>query len=581
MLELLQQLKKLKEDRPEKCLLHGEIVTLYCEDCNELICLECQLDTHSNHNCHNIADIYPEKQKIIETHITILKEKTNQFQQVIETFTNKEMEIEINEREIKRKINLEAQVAINKIIECQNDLLEQACTVAKGKITSLSMQRNRAEEIVMQFKGCDELITSNLKEWGIGKIVRDTPSIVKGIDTVCNLFTDVVVFQPIEDADLVFQPTNELLFGKLEYSLCCDQTVIINPAFVEEETIIALFLKNDKNEPHPVHQSAIKAKITSHKKMQAINCDAIQISQGVYKMVFTSSVRGEHMLNIFVGGVEIKDSPFKIQVLPKTNSIGHKQLNMTYGLKSPWGIGVCNDAQGLIVVAENGNNCLTLLGEDGQHKGQLTMDDKSLNHPRGVAVTPDSNIIVTDDHRVTMLTLEGILLAQFGDKQPGHSTTSLNYPVGIAIHHTTGDVYVADSKNDRIVVLDPNLSFRYEFSNTIREPSDVAFDNNGYLYVTQYKIDHVTKYSSNGVPCGIIGSRGKKPGYLMHPVSLAIRNNEVYVCENGNDRISIFTLDGEFLHLFLERDSLLTSIAVSHNEYIYISDCNNGRVIIY
>ena len=580
LLEVLHQFIKRKESQ-EKCPIHDQPIKLYCKYCHELICSECAIDKHRNHACVDIDKAYEEKQQLIEEHVGMLKKKKDEFNNAIEGFTDQEARVTNYLLTTKTQIDLAAEEAMKRITECHKELLATADNVATRKIEFIAMQRKMAENIVHQFKGFEELIASNLKEWGPGKVVRDDSSIIKSIDSM-SMLHDVEVFQPIEDASLQFNPTTkltDLMFGALEYSSYDHQKVLIKRGFVGEQNTITLMLKDDKGKPHPVPPSTIKAIISPPLKRHQIDCNAAtQICPGVYEMYFTSTNRGEHIANVFVGGIQIQGSPFTIKILARTNSLGGN-VDMTFGLKSPWGIGIYDDGE-IIVVAENGSNSLTLLGEDGKCKGRLAVDGL-LCRPRGVAISIDGNILVTDDHRVTMVTLEGTVLATFGNRQPGNTLSSLNYPVGITVDHKTGNVFVADSKNDRIIVLDRHLSYQYTFSNILSEPSDIAFDKNGYMYVTLLQNHCVKIFSPNGTPNGVIGSRGRRPGHLMNPIALAIGNNELYICENGNNRISVFNLDKQFLHFFEERGSGLLSIAITHNAYIYVSDYNNGRVIIY
>ena len=577
LLELKQEFKTKKE-KQEKCLDHGENIKLFCETSRELICLECALTTHRNLPHKHIQEVYQEYKHEIEAHVQTLREKIALFENAVEHILNTETEVTRNGIEVTRKINQHCQEVIDELIEKKTMLLQQTDDVITRKLQSLSEQKEKAKEAMRQLKGCEELVTSSLKEWSEFKIVRDKFSIVKGIKAIKSTTKEPEIFKPIEKANIKFSPSDTLTFGELDYSLHQSQMLILGEAYVKEKSTIELILKSDDQQPFYVFPSLVKGTISPPHQKHTIECDVFETKPGTYQLIFTPQERGAYLLNLTVGGVEIKGCPFTIMVKTKTDSIG-QQKEMTFGLKCPWGIGILDDDR--IVVAENGDNSLTILAKDGRLSERLVINE--LNFPRGVAVSLEQDLYVTDNHRITKITLEGDVLATFGYRKPGNSHSYLNYPAGIAVQPSTGDVFVADSKNDRVLVLDPKLTLRHTFPGRqcLNEPSDVAFDSDGLVYVAEFTNHCITKFSRDGVALARIVSKGKRPGFIMKPVAIAIHNQELYVCENGKNRISVFNLNGHFLHFFEEKDSGLLSIAISKQGYLYTSDYHNGRVIIY
>ena len=87
-------------------------------------------------------------------------------------------------------------------------------------------------------------------------------------------------------------------------------------------------------------------------------------------------------------------------------------------------------------------------------RGNVTFAD-----PRGVAITPDNFILVSDNHRIQKISMDGDRVASVGGY--GSGLRQFNAPDGIAISPITGQVYIADCGNHRIQVLNPDnlLSF--------------------------------------------------------------------------------------------------------------------------
>ena len=63
--------------------------------------------------------------------------------------------------------------------------------------------------------------------------------------------------------------------------------------------------------------------------------------------------------------------------------------------------------------------------------------------PRGLAITPDKIILVSDSPRIQKVSMDGDCIASVGEK--GSVRPQFNGPAGIAISPITGQVYIADS----------------------------------------------------------------------------------------------------------------------------------------
>ena len=173
----------------------------------------------------------------------------------------------------------------------------------------------------------------------------------------------------------------------------------------------------------------------------------------------------------------------------------------------------------------------------------------------------------------------------------GHGQLQFYNPAGgIAVHPSTGQIFVADSGNQCIQVFTNDLTFAYTIRSPhsrkpLLNPYDVALDNEGYLYVAEYSGKCIAKFTTTGQYVARFGSSA--PGQLSRPSALAIDNNLVYVCEYGNNRISVFNTTGTFLHCFgktgsgdREFNGLMGIPLNASTHKLYCSDCNNDRVVV-
>ncbi|MBI5434339.1 MAG: NHL repeat-containing protein [Planctomycetes bacterium] len=175
---------------------------------------------------------------------------------------------------------------------------------------------------------------------------------------------------------------------------------------------------------------------------------------------------------------------------------------------------------------------------------------KDLIEPRGLAVSKGFEIYVSDAgaHCVRGAALEKPWI-RIGRR--GTAPGEFNTPRGICI---VGEkLYVADSRNDRVQVLDiegpPQLVIgsRGTGEGQFLAPLDVAVDAQGNVYVADSDNHRVQKFDAAGKFVKAFGDFGPYPGQFAYPSSLELSGERLFVVDRENHRIQVFDLDGKWL----------------------------------
>jgi uncharacterized protein (TIGR03663 family) len=173
------------------------------------------------------------------------------------------------------------------------------------------------------------------------------------------------------------------------------------------------------------------------------------------------------------------------------------------------------------------------------------------NEPRGLAVDSGGNIYVVDskNNRVQKLSPEGASLATWG--QEGSDPGQFKDPCGIAIG-PDNSVYVADTWNHRIEKFDPNGKLLVEWreqTSGFWGPRGIAVSPDGqYVYVSDTGNKRIVRFDSSGKQLNLWGHEGSKASELIEPVGLAVdKEGQVHVADTGNHRVQIFSADGTFV----------------------------------
>ncbi len=165
----------------------------------------------------------------------------------------------------------------------------------------------------------------------------------------------------------------------------------------------------------------------------------------------------------------------------------------------------------------------------------------------------------------------------------GSGDGQFSFPAGVAVD-SHGNVYVADSGNNRIQKFDSNGTFLAKWDSS-GSPVDVAVDSTGNVYVVDTLNNRVQKFDSNGTFDKEWGSPGTGIGQFNQPTGVAVDSaGNVYVADQLNHRFQKFDGDGNYLS---EWGSLgagdgqfnrPTDVAVDSAGNVYVVDSGNYRI---
>jgi tripartite motif-containing protein 71 len=209
-------------------------------------------------------------------------------------------------------------------------------------------------------------------------------------------------------------------------------------------------------------------------------------------------------------------------------------------LKNAYDVGV--DGAGNVWVANNGGNNVVKFSSD--FAGATSYPGAGINTPRALAVNADGDVYVADtlNERVQELDPEGNVLAVFGVN--GRNFGSLTGPEGLALA-PDGHLVIADTLEYAMQELDPNGAFlrRWGNHNEFQLESDAAVDPSGNIYVADTGHDEVQKWDAALSAGTVIGQ-----GQLAAPQGVAVDPaGNVYVADTGNNRIAKFDPTGNLV----------------------------------
>lgn len=205
---------------------------------------------------------------------------------------------------------------------------------------------------------------------------------------------------------------------------------------------------------------------------------------------------------------------------------------------------------------------------------QFGSEGSQLDGPAGLTVDAKGDVWVADsgDDRILEFSAAGVLMNAYGSEGSDASPDDVQFlhPSALALNQTTGDIYVADEGNHRIVELSATGEFIETFGwgvskekqgfavcksecqagsdqttslvngNDFVEPNGIAVDSSGNVWVSDAAADRVKEFSATGEYLQQFGKEGTGAGELKQPSGIAVSGTTVYVAEYGNDRVQEF-----------------------------------------
>ena len=204
-------------------------------------------------------------------------------------------------------------------------------------------------------------------------------------------------------------------------------------------------------------------------------------------------------------------------------------------------VSVATDSQGRVYVFNRGEHPVIVLERDGTFV--RSWGEGQFQRSHGIWIGPDDMLYLTDDldHTVRKFTPEGKLLLTLGTSGQASDTGCRDFDYRTITHGG------------------PPFNF----------PCDLALNSAGEMFVADgYGNARVHKFAPDGRQLRSWGEPGSGPGQFNLPHGIGVdRSDRVFVADRENNRLQIFSPDGEFLtewtdvvrptEVFIDRDDVV------------------------
>ncbi len=185
-----------------------------------------------------------------------------------------------------------------------------------------------------------------------------------------------------------------------------------------------------------------------------------------------------------------------------------------------------------------------------------TGNKEQLNDPEDIDIDPSGKMVISDsgNNRVVVWDTDGkplMSIGSFGPRADWRNPPQFNHPTGVFVHPASKKIYVADTQNNRIVVLDESgmvLSTwgkQGSANGQFNLPRAIAQDRFGNLWILDSGNSRVQIFSALGQFISTWGSFGTNQYLLNNPLGMAINKiDQAFIADTGNFRFEVFNTGG-------------------------------------
>ena len=203
LLEILDKHEKVKQDILY-CQQHqNRELELYCETCEELICVQCTIQQHNGHEYNMIGEVFEKHKQEIMSSLNPAEQQQSLASKALEKLDVRCREITDQQAALQAQIHKSSQ-QLHEIIDLRGkELTNKLNYITQEKLSELASQREQIETTLAQLGSCLDMVKEKLRTGSQGVVLRMKTTLVKQVKDLTTAFKPDTM-ELYTDADMIF-----------------------------------------------------------------------------------------------------------------------------------------------------------------------------------------------------------------------------------------------------------------------------------------------------------------------------------------------------------------------------------------
>ena len=559
----------------------NEALEYYCQQCQVCICHKCGQTRHGSHERVEIQQAAEERK------VSMANILDNAKAEVVA------VESKINEQiELRNTSRARIIAAQNKLSALIRDLKDHEAAI-KTQLTETDEKQERDhksqlekfQSFVTELKSSIELGEGVLQSDIDLKTLQEEHEVIGRCKELLNQSQKMNIYKP-EHVNYVpkkgtvtasgsLVPLGQVIASNTDHSQSIAEGKGLKVAELGIETSFTVTTRDSEGNQFYHEQDQVTVTISSPTGEEEVHVR--DCKDGNYTVHYKPTSVSRHDVRIEVNGWPLTGSPWSVNMTPHCYKVVLSHGGQQGEFGHPWGIAK-NERTGNIAVADYNNKRIQLF--DGSWKHLKTIGDREgsgadavkIGHPMSVGFSSNGDILVTHEEcahaeEMSAITDHGQFIKKFSE----HLLKPLSVFVRI---DGGGHVIVCDVGDRNIKVLSPDgaeLLQSFSDPNSNANPEIPCYYHDKFL--VSYRWNHCVKvFNKEGVFLYDIGYEGSGDERLYRPMGLAVDAfGHVIVCDTGNNKLKVFTVEGKFLNLVGKKTIKVPA---------FMTVCNNGDIMV-
>ena len=196
------QLLPAKQEPTLTCSTHEKKLKLFCETCDSVICRDCTVRTHKDHEYDLVSASYTKHCQELEHSLNPVKGKIEALKKILSALAEREGEIRERGEGVLEEIHEMVEEMMNVLRESERKLSEEAKRVTDAKLEVLSGQAKSAQISLSLLEHIEDYVEQSVKTGTPQQVLGSKKQMMERMSEVTTQI-NVEELEPKEKADFV------------------------------------------------------------------------------------------------------------------------------------------------------------------------------------------------------------------------------------------------------------------------------------------------------------------------------------------------------------------------------------------